>query len=581
MLWDQKTHISLWELSEPLRIKLVGIANVSSYCQNYSKLDNIHYFYVVAGLYHGGELLSTLQFSPRIPVEPNPQWNSWLEFPIKMNNIPRACRICITLYASTKSKMVIMSQSKGGSSGALQRRDERLKTQIQEMNIDIPIAWVNCQLILYNHELRTGRVPLRMWPDEKANPIGTCVQNYDVLAPLIHLQFDEYQLPVIFPTKPSFTLPKMETEIQLGEAGFNQMAEIEKVDIIIKKDPLYILSTEEKQLLWKYRMYCSTVKKSLPKLLKSVPWDSRVCIQEMHRLLDEWKPLAPLDALEMLDSRFPDQKVREFAVKCLEDFSDEDLQTYLLQLVQVLKYEPYHDSSLARFLMKRALRSRRVGHVFFWFLKAEMHVPEISERYGLLQEAYLYGCGPYLNELIKQNEVLNSLQSVANHIKGVNSSERKEILIQKLKEIQLPPSFQLPLDSTWEAKGLIYEKCKYMDSKKLPLWLVMKNADPTGSDIVVIFKSGDDLRQDMLTLQIIRIMDKLWKKEGLDFQLSPYGCISTGDEVGMIEVVLNSTTTAAITREAGGATAAFKKSPIANWLSQYNRGGKIIILIKY
>ena len=65
---------------------------------------------------------------------------------------------------------------------------------------------------------------------------------------------------------------------------------------------------------------------------------------------------------------------------------------------------------------------------------------------------------------------------------------------------------------------------------------------------VVIFKSGDDLRQDQLTLQIIRIMERRWEGKQIDFRLSPYACVATGDEVGFIEVVLNANTTAGITK---------------------------------
>lgn len=51
-----------------------------------------------------------------------------------------------------------------------------------------------------------------------------------------------------------------------------------------------------------------------------------------------------------------------------------------------------------------------------------------------------------------------------------------------------------------------------------PLWLVFDNHNSFGNDISIILKNGDDLRQDMLTLQMIKIMDKLWKDEGYDFR---------------------------------------------------------------
>ena len=87
-----------------------------------------------------------------------------------------------------------------------------------------------------------------------------------------------------------------------------------------------------------------------------------------------------------------------------------------------------------------------------------------------------------------------------------------------------------------------------MDSAKKPLWLVWENNDHLAKDInyetnAIIFKNGDDLRQDMLTLQVIRIMDHIWRDlEGMDLRMTPYSCLATGNQVGIIEVVRNSKT---------------------------------------
>ena len=61
-----------------------------------------------------------------------------------------------------------------------------------------------------------------------------------------------------------------------------------------------------------------------------------------------------------------------------------------------------------------------------------------------------------------------------------------------------------------------------MSSKMVPLWLVFKNYDDDAPPIYIIFKSGDDLRQDILTLQILTVMDRLWLSAGLDMRMKPY-----------------------------------------------------------
>ena len=58
------------------------------------------------------------------------------------------------------------------------------------------------------------------------------------------------------------------------------------------------------------------------------------------------------------------------------------------------------------------------------------------------------------------------------------------------------------------------------------------------SPYMAIYKIGDDLRQDQLTLQTIRIIDKLWLKEGLDMRIVTYACVPTSaDKEGVMEMV--------------------------------------------
>jgi hypothetical protein len=72
-----------------------------------------------------------------------------------------------------------------------------------------------------------------------------------------------------------------------------------------------------------------------------------------------------------------------------------------------------------------------------------------------------------------------------------------------------------------------------------------------GFKIDTMYKVGDDLRQDALTMQLIGIMNKLWLKEGLDLKMVTYRCLPTGSEIGMVELVQDAQTLREIQTEYG------------------------------
>ena len=81
-------------------------------------------------------------------------------------------------------------------------------------------------------------------------------------------------------------------------------------------------------------------------------------------------------------------------------------------------------------------------------------------------------------------------------------------------------------DTTWKASLLTSQDCPGMD-------LV------GGSRVRVMYKEGDDLRQDVVVLQFLRLMDKLWKNAGLDLPMVIYRVQPTAFRKGVIEMVPN------------------------------------------
>uniref|UniRef100_A0A3B3D766 phosphatidylinositol-4,5-bisphosphate 3-kinase n=1 Tax=Oryzias melastigma TaxID=30732 RepID=A0A3B3D766_ORYME len=493
-----KKRTCVWDVSSPFKVVLVKGSTVNA--------DENAKVQVRAGLFHGTELLCKPAVSNESSGRSNHSLeNNTLEFEISVCDLPRMTRLCFAIYA-------IMEKVKKKS--YKNPHINKYQTIRKAGKVHYPIAWVNTMVFDYKGQLKTGDMILHCWssfPDEleeMLNPIGTVRTNpYPENATALHIHFPEYSShPIIFPP---FDKVRPPNQPFVSPSGLK--------------------------------------------------WSKHEDMAQLQALLQIWPKLSPRDALELLDFNYPDQYVREYAVSCLRDMSDEELLQYLLQLVQVLRYEPYYDCALTHFLLERAQRNRKIGHFLFWHLRSEIHMPAVSIQFALILEAYCRGSIPHIEVLKKQVEALSKLKSVNELIKlGTIKNTRsktkeamltKEAMITCLKQSgysEALSDLHSPLNPNVLLSDINVEKCRYMDSKMKPLWIVYNNKLMSSDTLGIIFKNGDDLRQDMLTLQILRLMDLLWKEANLDLRVVPYGCLATGDRAGLIEVVSSADTIANI-----------------------------------
>lgn len=358
----------------------------------------------------------------------------------------------------------------------------------------------------------------------------------------------------------------------------------DELNTIMSYGPTQELNGEEKDLVWKFRHHLTRDKRALTKFVKSVAWQDHSEARQAVQILPKWTEIDVDDALELLGPTFDNPDVRAYAVNRLRKSDDDELLLYLLQLVQALKFEKVspetsndisQDSSLAKFLISRATNNMMLGNFLHWYLMVECDdrsPDQVKEHrklfakveFDFMNELMQVPGGPERRKvLLRQGELITVLSKISKEIRF--SREDRPRKVERLKRYLADPkneltSFEpplpLPLDPSVSIVGCYPEESMVFKSSLFPLLIHFKTSD--GKKYPVIFKTGDDLRQDQLVIQIISLMDRLLRKENLDLKLSPYRILATSPNAGAVQFVGSMSLAAASAKYKGSILAYLK-----------------------
>ncbi|PWA01443.1 hypothetical protein BB558_002456 [Smittium angustum] len=396
---------------------------------------------------------------------------------------------------------------------------------------------------------------------------------------------------------------------------------------IINYTPSKAMTDLEKDLIWKYRYFLKNNHMAIGKFVQSVDWKDEREAPEAKRLLIMWENVGIEEALELLCPHINQNSktVWSYSISILNNTSNSIILMYLLQLVQAIRFEPgsrkeiktnietnsssisrrlsleeiqtninplgvsankdvdYDLGQLAQFLVNRSLDNTELCTRLYWHLMVECESNEYGKLYGrvayhLMSTMVLSNKGRLERELLRrQSELVLKLSKVSREI-----SKSKEFRTKKVEFLQNylnDPKNELlnfkpipfPTNPKIIVTGMVPEKANVFKSAMSPLLLVFNTIE--GKEYTIIYKCGDDMRQDQLVLQIIKVMDTLLQKESLDLKLTCYGVLATGVDQGMTEFVPSMSLASILAENSNKITNYFQKtysksSGSSNYLSE-------------
>ncbi|EYC21934.1 hypothetical protein Y032_0018g3619 [Ancylostoma ceylanicum] len=300
-----------------------------------------------------------------------------------------------------------------------------------------------------------------------------------------------------------------------------------------------------------------------------------------------WATCSPVMALSLLTPRqYPLHPVTvQYAVRVLRSYPADALLMYIPQLVQAVRHDTI--GYVAELIVWLAGHSQLLAHQLIWNMETNM----FTDEDGKSKDPVLFDA---LNEIIKKTisqlegaarrfheaefSLFHRLTGISGTIKPFPKGDaRKKACLKALAEVKLetitylpsnPEAYLLdidyssgtPMQSAAKAPFLArfkVRRCGVQELEKIGLEAQSQEKGkppPPRADLnelrkvtdantcwqAAIFKVGDDVRQDMLALQLMQLMKNVWAGLGLPVCVFPYRVVATSPGCGVIECVPNS-----------------------------------------
>jgi len=597
---------------------------------------------VTAQVFSGGYALhvvlqsttSSTSFKKRV------YWNQWLTLPVRYCDLQLDACVVLNVESVSKGHLGRGVVSLFDSLGRLRRG--RMQVELDGPETDTSKLWRIGEK--YNHD----ELPKIPWLDELARTrTKEITLSRGSAENMLAVEFPYFDFPVIFEERPYFLERPNEPgfyDPEIVYGGRPWLLDAKEMvnpveDKYIKLNPSMVrgvvdrdlkpnreekdriqqiisssgkLSRKNQEMLWKFCFSLTTDKRALVKFVMSVDWENPREVHQAAELLDGWVEIDIADALRLLggEPEFRNQVVRAHAISILDKASNEELELYLLQLVQALRYDDLDlkDASaaaeleaaaspknaapvspsrsiglLAGFLIRRAVTSQSLLSFFSWYLLTERHrdndvlFTHVNEE--LLRQLRAAPNGEILaKDLKEQAKFVDQFVKMSKEGRG-RAITRQNYLQRMLKqkdgrykdlcEMKIPVMH--PLFPSQRIVGVHPDSLKVFSSKTQPIKidLILENSNREGTQeegkketdttSSVMFKIGDDLRQDQLVIQLLGVMDKMFKDVNLDLNLVLYRVLPFSKDEGMMEYVKDSFPLTVVQRSYGSIGNFFRK----------------------